>query len=124
MVNTWWFCILVGTALGFLSGLGVGGGSLLMLWLTLIAGTPQSEARVMNLMFFIPCALVATIFRWRQSKPDWPLTLWAVAGGLAGALAGNLLQSILDLELLKKGLGILFLIFGARELLYRERKLR
>jgi len=124
MVNTWWFCILVGTVLGFLSGLGVGGGSLLMLWLTLIAGTPQSEARVMNLMFFIPCALVATIFRWRQSKPDWPLTLWAVAGGLAGALAGNLLQSTLDLELLKKGLGILFLIFGARELLYRERKLR
>lgn len=124
MVNTWWFCILVGTVLGFLSGLGVGGGSLLMLWLTLIAGTAQSEARVMNLMFFIPCALVATIFRWRQSKPDWPLTLWAVAGGLAGALAGNLLQSTLDLELLKKGLGILFLIFGARELLYRERKLR
>ena len=115
---------LIGTLLGFLSGLGIGGGSLLMLWLTLIAGTPQSEARVMNLMFFIPCALVATIFRWRQSKPDWPLTLWAVAGGLAGALAGNLLQSTLDLELLKKGLGILFLIFGARELLYRERKLR
>ena len=124
MVNTWWFCILVGIVLGFLSGLGVGGGSLLMLWLTLIAGVPQADARVMNLMFFVPCALIASLFRWKQSKPDWPLTLWAVAGGLIGALAGNLLHGRLDLELMKKGLGILFLICGARELFYRERKLR
>ena len=29
-------CILVGTVLGFLSGLGVGGGSLLILWLTAV----------------------------------------------------------------------------------------
>lgn len=116
--------ILMGTVLGFLSGLGVGGGSLLMLWLTLIAGVPQAQARVMNLMFFIPCALIASFFRWKQSKPDWWLILWAVAGGLAGALTGNLLHSHLDLELLKKGLGILFLICGVRELFYRERKLR
>lgn len=116
--------LLVGTALGFLSGLGVGGGSLLMLWLTLIAEIPQSEARVMNLMFFVPCALIASIFHWKQSKADWVLILWAVAGGLAGALAGNLLHSHLELDLLKKGLGLLFLVCGARELAYRERKLR
>ena len=116
--------ILIGAVLGFLSGLGVGGGSLLMLWLTLVTGTSQAEARVMNLMFFIPCALIASLFRWKQTKPDWGLILWAVAGGLIGALTGNLLHTQLDLELLKKGLGILFLICGARELFYRERKLR
>ena len=116
--------ILVGTALGFLSGLGVGGGSLLMLWLTLVSGFGQAEARVMNLMFFVPCALIASLFRWKQARPDWGLILRAVAGGLAGALTGNLLHSQLELELLKKGLGILFLTCGARELFYRERKLR
>lgn len=116
--------ILMGTLLGFLSGLGVGGGSLLMLWLTLAEGTAQADARVMNLMFFIPCALIASLFRWKQAKPDWKLTLRAIAGGLAGALIGNFLHSRLDLELLKKGLGILFLIFGVKELAYRERKLR
>ena len=121
MVNTWWFCILVGTTLGFLSGLGVGGGSLLMLWLTLIAGTPQSEARVMNLMFFLPCALVATAFRWKQSKPNWRLALPAIAAGLLGALAGNYLGPILNKDLLKKALGILFLATGLRELLWKQR---
>lgn len=116
--------VLVGAILGFLSGLGVGGGSLLMLWLTLVSGTSQADARVMNLMFFVPCALIATLFRWRQSKPDWKLILWAVAGGLIGALAGNFLHSRMDLELLRKALGVLFLICGAKELFYRERKFR
>ena len=116
--------ILIGTLLGFLSGLGVGGGSLLMLWLTLVSGFPQTDARVMNLMFFVPCALIASLFRWKQTKPDRKLTLWAVAGGLIGALTGNFLHTRLDLELLKKGLGILFLVCGAKELFYRERKLR
>ena len=112
---------LVGALLGFLSGLGVGGGSLLLLWLTLVAGVPQPEARVMNLMFFVPCALVATLFRWKQSKPDWNLALPAVAAGLLGALLGNYLGPNLDTDLLKKAFGILFLITGIRELRYRPK---
>ena len=54
--------IIVGAALGFLSGLGVGGGSLLLLWLTLVMGTDRDTARAMNLLFFLPCALTATAF--------------------------------------------------------------
>jgi len=108
--------ILVGTALGFLSGRGVGGGSLLLLWLTLVVGADQASARVMNLMFFLPCALVATVFRWKQSKPDWRLALPAVAAALLGALLGNWLGPNLDVELLKKAFGVLFLITGIREL--------
>lgn len=124
MLNEWWFQIVVGCVLGFLSGLGVGGGSLLMLWLTQIVGTEQAGARLMNLMFFIPCALIASLFRWKQSKPDWPLILTAMGGGLLGALAGNFLHSRLDLELLQKMLGVLFLSCGIRELFYRDRKAR
>ena len=70
MVNGWWFACLAGSVLGFLSGLGVGGGSLLMLWLTLVVGTDPAQARLMNLMFFLPCALGASIFRFRKAKPD------------------------------------------------------
>lgn len=111
--------ILVGAVLGFLSGLGVGGGSLLLLWLTLVMGVAQSSARVMNLQFFLPCALIATIFRWKQSKPDWKLTLPAVGAALVGALLGNFLGPSLDTELLKKALGVLFLLTGIRELRWK-----
>ena len=113
--------IFIGAVLGFLSGLGVGGGSLLLLWLTLVAGVPQDAARVMNLQFFLPCAIIATAFRWKQSKADWHLTLPAVFAGLLGALLGNFLGPNLDVELLKKAFGILFIVCGLRELLYKPK---
>lgn len=122
MLNEWWVQVLVGCVLGFLSGLGVGGGSLLMLWLTQMVGASQSEARILNLMFFIPCALIASLFRWKQSKPDWGLTLTAMGGGLAGALLGSFLHSRLELELLRKLLGVLFLLCGVRELFYKKKR--
>lgn len=114
--------VLVGAGLGFLSGLGVGGGSLLLLWLTLIAGVPREEARVMNLMFFIPCALIATIFRWKQSKKDKRLLLSAIAAGLAGALAGNIIGPWIEEELLKKAFGVMFILCGIRELRWSAQK--
>lgn len=113
--------ILVGAVLGFLSGLGVGGGSLLLLWLTLVAGVSQETARVMNLQFFLPCALIATALRWKRSKPDWSLILPAMTAGLLGALAGNYLGPVLNKDLLKKALGILFLATGLRELLWKPK---
>ena len=112
---------MVGAALGFLSGLGVGGGSLLLLWLTLVLGQPQETARVMNLMFFLPCALLATLFRWKQSRPDWRLAIPAVLAGLLGALLGNFLGPRLDVGLLKKAFGILFIVCGIRELRYKPK---
>ena len=50
-------CIGVGAILGFLSGLGVGGGSLLILWLTAVLGTEQRAAQGINLLFFLPAAV-------------------------------------------------------------------
>lgn len=121
MVNEWWFAVIVGAALGFLSGLGVGGGSLLLLWLTLIVGMEQSQARLMNLMFFVPCALIATILRWNQCRPDWRLAMPAILAGLAGSIIGNLTGSGLDISVLKKAFGILFILCGIRELMYKEK---
>ena len=112
---------LVGTVLGFLSGLGVGGGSLLLLWMTLVLGADPDLARVMNLMFFLPCALIATAFRWKQSKPDWKCILPAVGAGLSGALLGNLIAPGIDKNLLKKAFGVLFLLTGWKELRYRPK---
>lgn len=112
---------LMGAVLGFLSGLGVGGGSLLLLWITLVLEQPQETARMLNLMFFIPCALIATLFRWKHSFPAWHLAVPAVLAGLIGALLGNLLNPMLNLPLLKKAFGLLFIVCGIRELRYRPK---
>lgn len=115
------FAMIIGSVLGFLSGLGVGGGSLLLLWLTAAAGYDHDQARIMNLMFFLPCALTASLMR-RTEFPDRALTFRAAAGGILGALAGTALSGILPTLWLRKGLGLLFLATGIRELRFRAKK--
>ena len=66
MLDSFLCNILVSAALGFLSGLGIGGGSLLILWLTQIVGMDPLTARCINLMFFLPSALISCCFRWKQ----------------------------------------------------------
>ena len=111
--------LLIGTVLGFLSGLGVGGGSLLLLWLTVVMGQSQDTARAMNLLFFLPCALIATAFRWKQARLPLPIALPAVLGGVLGAALGCLLGPQINADLLKKAFGILFILTAIRELRWK-----
>lgn len=116
--------LTVSILLGFLTGLGIGGGSLLILWLTLVLKMPQAEARGINLLFFLPSALVACLFRWKQGKLELRKVLPAMIAGALGAALFSFIGSQMDTELLKKPFGILLLITGLRELFYRPRKAR
>ena len=116
--------LAVSTLLGFLAGIGVGGGSLLILWLTLVLGMEQPQARVLNLLFFLPSAIVACLFRWKQGKLPLKKILPAIAAGCIAAAIFSLLSTRFDTSLLKKLFGGLLLITGIRELLYKPRNLR
>lgn len=122
MLEAFPIVMIVGTALGFLAGLGVGGGSLLILWLTLVLGMEHPQARVVNLLFFLPSAVIASFFRWKQGKLDFKKLLPAVIAGCAAAAACSYFSAKLDIELLKKLFGGLLLITGVRELLYKPKK--
>ena len=112
----------VATVLGILSGLGVGGGSLLLLWLTLIIGTDQETARMINLLFFLPSAVVSCYFRWKQGTLCIKQILPAAAFGCIGAILGTMTSGILPLDSLKKLFGLLLIGTGIRELLYKTKK--
>lgn len=124
MLNSFLPCLVVGCVLGILSGLGIGGGSLLMLWLTVVLDMQPEQARLLNLMFFIPCALSASVFHLRQSRLPLRQTAAAIAAGLAGALLTGLWRDKMDTQLLKKALGVLFLLCALRELTYRPREFK
>lgn len=115
------FTIIIGSALGFLSGIGVGGGSLLMLWLTLVINMEYSIARSINLLFFIPSALITSVFRWKQGKLDLKKVLPAIVCGCISAACFSLLSRRIDVALVKKAFGVLLLLTGVRELTYRPR---
>lgn len=114
--------LLVGSVLGFLAGIGVGGGSLLILWLTVVLDMPHPAARSINLLFFIPSALIASFFRWRQGTLEFKKILPAVIAGCIAAAIFSVLSRNMDTTLLKKLFGGLLLLTGLRELFYRPRK--
>lgn len=119
MLNTFPVAILVGIVLGFLSGLGVGGGSLLILWLTLVLDFTPPTARVINLLFFLPSAAISCLFRWKQMQLSPKKLLPAVIAGCLSAVPFSHIGQKLDIEWMKKLFGVLLLITGIRELLYR-----
>lgn len=113
--------ILMGTLLGTLAGLGVGGGTLLVLWLTLVLGMGQPQARILNLLFFIPCAVICTLIRRKQGAVDIKALLPGIIAGCITAAVFSFIGRQLDLTVLKKLFGALLLFTGVKELLYRPK---
>ncbi len=122
MLNSFPFAVAVGSLLGILAGLGVGGGSLLILWLTLVLRMPQQTAQSINLLFFLPAAIISCLLRRKQGILHLKKLLPAMLTGCVAAAVFSFMAAGIDTNLLKKPFGVLLLLTGIRELLYRERK--
>lgn len=122
MLNSLLFQLLVGLIFGFLAGLGIGGGSLLVLWLTLVLQLQYQTARAVNLLFFLAAAGSVCLYRFMRGHFRFQLILPAIIGGCICAAVFSWLGNRMELEILKKIFGILLLFTELRELFYRPRK--
>ncbi len=113
--------IVIGTILGVLAGLGTGGGSLLILWLTMALKVDTETARGINLLFFIPSAIIACIFRRKQGAYSVKKIIPAAIAGCITAGIFSWIGSIMDSSLLKKLFGALLLFIGTKEVFYRPK---
>ena len=118
------FSVFIGAVLGVLAGMGVGGGSLLLLWLTQVVNMAPPQARILNLLFYLPTALIVSAIRIKQKA--LPLRM-ILPGLIAGCLAAALLTTLSanwNTESLRKLLGLLLIAVGLREVFYRPRNAR
>lgn len=122
MLNTLLLPLALGFLLGFLAGLGIGGGSLLMLWLTLVLNTPYPTARAINLLFFLAAAGSVCFYRSRRGRIAFKAIIPAILGGCVAAGICSWIGSTLKLDWIRKLFGILLLLTGLREIFYRPRK--
>lgn len=106
---------IIGLLMGILSGLAIGGGTLLVPALVFLVGTKQHVAQGVSLAVFIPTALVAVITHARQGNVNFKLGLYLMAGSVIGAIGGSLLASQLDAELLRKIFGFFLIAMGIYE---------
>ena len=110
--------VLCGLGTGILSAWGVGGGTLLLLCMTLFLGVDQRSAQAINLLFFLPTAGVSLLFHRKNGYLDRATVKTAALPGALAALAGALATLRLDAEALRTPFGI-FLLYAGGSLLWR-----
>ena len=112
----WLLSALAGAVTGVLSGFGVGGGTLLLIYLTAFAGVEQTVAQGINLLYFLPAAATALPSHIKNGYIKKKAAVPAVAAGLVCTAAASWAATALDGELLRKCFGVFLLYIGVREL--------
>ena len=101
---------------GFLSGLigsmGFGGGGILIIYLVIFTNTQQITAQGINLVFFIPCATLATIIYFINKQINFKPISPVISGGIIGALIAGLLLKNLYSDILSKIFACFLIITG------------
>lgn len=108
---------IVGFVTGIIASMGLGGGFVLMIWLTMFAGVEQRTAQGINLLFFLPIALVSLIIHIKGGLIDKSLLKKYILGGVVGAVLGTAAAQLVANELLSKLFSLFLIAFGIRELL-------
>lgn len=78
--------ILIGGISGTVSAMGMGGGTILILCLSLFLGKDQHIAQGANLVFFIPTSIVAIIMNIKQKLIKWKTGIQVTIFGIIGAI--------------------------------------
>ena len=112
---------LAGLACGVLSGLGIGGGTLLMVWMTAVAGVAQKNAQGINLLYFLPTAACALVFHIKNRLIRPRVVLPAILTGCLTAAGAAVLATAMDTGLLRRLFGGFLVIVGLTELFSRQR---
>ncbi len=116
-----WLAVFAASVLG---AMGLGGGSVLLLYLSLATSLPQAQCQALNLLLFVPTAALSLVLHQKNGLIDHPRLWRCLPGGLLGCAAGSLLANGLDPSLLRRLFGALLLWVGLRELRAAGRMLR
>ena len=111
-MTDWVLPFLCGLGASVISAWGVGGGTLLLLIMTLFLGVDQRTAQGINLLFFLPAAFSALVCHTKNGYLDKPTLKTAVPAALIAALAGAWISNAVDVEILRKPVGVYLLLSG------------
>ena len=117
----WLLPLLAGGVTGVLSAFGIGGGSLLLIYLTSFAALDQHPAQGINLLYFLPAAAAALPSHAKNGLLEQRIILPAVVTGLAAAGLTAWLSNALDTSVLRKLFGLFLLYIGLTELFRKDK---
>ena len=121
-MSGWIGAVGAGVLTGILSGFGVGGGTLLLVYMTLIAGLDQRLAQGINLLYFLPAGVMALPAHVKNGYIEKAALLPAIGGGLVCAAGGAWAATAVEVGLLRKCFGAFLILIGLWELIGKRKK--
>ncbi len=108
--------LLAGLLSGIIGGMGLGGGAVLIIYLTVFKDTEQLTAQGINLLFFIPIALTALLIYAFKKQIKWKTVLPLAFGGILGAVGGIFLADFIGGVWTARLFGGFITILGIKEI--------
>ena len=107
---------LIGFISGIVSGTGMGGGTILILCLSLFMEIDQKVAQATNLVFFIPTSIAAIYINIKEKKIEWKTGKVVIIWGIIGAVTGALIALKVNVKILKKLFGVFLAVIAIHEI--------
>ena len=98
--------IVTGLISGTVSGTGMGGGTILILVLSIFLGVEQHTAQATNLVFFVPTSISAIIVSIKNKLIEWKIGITLAISGVVGAIIGANISAKMEVKSLKRYFGI------------------
>jgi len=114
--------VAIGILAGIISGMGIGGGAILIPALTIFFGQSQHAAQNINLIYFIPTAIIAIFAHSKNNLIEKQVLPKIILGGILGAVAGSIIALNLRSDTLKQIFAVFLLIAGVAEFFKKEQK--
>ena len=113
--------VLIGVLSGVLSGMGIGGGVVLIPALSIFFSVRQQTAQSINLLYFIPTAVIALITHVKNKKVETKILPGIIITGMIGAVTGSLVAIAANPDVLRKFFGGFLLLIGTVEVFKKPR---
>lgn len=114
--------ILAGLFSGVVSGMGIGGGAILIPVLTMFLDVGQQAAQCANLVYFIPTAIAALIIHIKNKSVDFKAALPIIGFGVVGAIAGSWIAVYMSADVLRRIFAVFLFAMGINQFFGKKEK--
>ena len=111
---------LSGIAAGVLGGMGMGGGTILIPLLTIFFNVGQKEAQAINLVSFIPMAMVSLVIHIKNKRVKKEGLLWIIVPAVLTSVGGGFAAQAVNGEVLKRIFGGFLLLLSVVQFFSEE----
>ena len=108
--------VVAGIFSGVVAGMGMGGGTLLIPILTIFFDFKQQLAQGINLLAFLPCAIVSLIIHCKNKLVNFNIGVPIIISGVIASIGGSILATTIDSKLLRQIFGVFLLLIGVFQL--------